>query len=73
MQEVLIKDNKQILVEKNAKVEHGDLVIGLRSKIIDEVQESSGILYLKNATRENNWPTKFKPEYYGKVIEIIEN
>ena len=73
MQEILIKDNKQILVEKDARVNHGDSVIAFRSKIIDEVEECSGILYLKNATRENNWPTKFKPEYYGKIIEIIEN
>lgn len=73
MQEILIKDNKQILVERGTKINHGDSVIALRSKVIDEVVEKSGILYLKNATRENNWPTKFKPEYYGKIIEIIEN
>lgn len=73
MQEILIKDNKHIIIEKGAKVEHGDSVIGLRSKVIDEVQESSGILYLRNATRENNWPTQYKSEYYGKIIEIIEN
>ena len=73
MQEVLINGNKQILVEKDVKVNHGDSVIAFRSKVIDEVVEKSGILYLKNATRENNWPTKFKPEFYGKIIEIIEN